>query len=179
LARTFVRCVLRCALALCLASAGASFAGTSTSPNPTVTFTSTGDKQVELYVCGSTGCANVVKTVTVLDPTPSVAWLNVTPATVPQGGWVSLAAGGAGKPPLSFLWRVVRVATGTTVATILGTSGEWNAIDPPGLYTVAVDVSNSVGTVTSVPTVVTVTGSPFIFGDDFELGDVSRWSAAQ
>jgi hypothetical protein len=94
---------------------------------------------------------------------------------VPQGGTVSFTATGTGKPPLTFRWRVVSLATGNAVATLLGATMDWVVVDPPGAYNVFLDLSNSAGSMTPLPTAVIVEVSPsFIFGDGFEL-ELSRW----
>jgi PKD repeat protein len=163
----------RLVLVILTSCAGASFAGTSTAPHPVVTFSSPGQKQVQLRVCNAQGCSTINETVTVLDPMPAITALSVTPATVAQGGTVRFTASGTGRPPLTFRWRVVR-SSGTTVATLFGSTVDWVAATAPGTYNVYLDLSSAAGSLTSAPRVVTVTLAPLIFADGFELG-LSPW----
>ena len=171
--RNLPRTLERCSLVLSLSCAAVASAGTSIDVNPEVTFGTPGTKQVSLQVCAAGACRTVTKTVTVLDPMPAVTSLVVTPTPVPQGGVVRFSAAGSGQPPLTYRWRVVDAAA-TTVATLVGVTVDWTAIDPPGVYSVFLDLSNGSGLVTSPASVVTVSASPFIFGDGFELG-AARW----
>lgn len=167
--------VVRCSLALALSGAAAAFAGTSTAPNPAVTFTTPGTKQVSLQVCNSGGCNTIVKTLTVLDPMPTVASVSATPNPVVQGDAVHLTGVGNGAPTLTFTWRILNVH-GMQIGMASGVDADWTANVSPGVYSVYLDLTNAHGHGTSLPTVVTVLPSAdYIFSDDFEQGDTNLW----
>ena len=152
--------LLACSV-LALPSRLAGQTATSTLQNPTVTFTSPGAKEVFLQVCNTSGCSNIVKTVTVLDPTPVIDSMVVGPVLVEAGKLVRLTGTGHGKPPLAFGWNVVAgvVFLGAPkVAQPAGATTWWDTTGQlPGAYLVNLDLRNAAGTkVSSQPLAVTV-----------------------
>lgn len=133
----------------------AAWAGTSTQQSPAVVFSTPGDQTVTLEVCNIGGCKTVTKVVRVLDPKPVVTSTLVSPLTVQSGQLVQLTGTGTGKPPLIPEWRVL---LGTSpLTTISGASGFWNTTGvPPGVYTVALRITNASGFAESLPALVTV-----------------------
>jgi PKD repeat protein len=131
------------------------WAGTSTQPAPKVTFSTPGDKMVTLDVCNPGGCDTINKVVKVLDPKPVVTSTLVSPLIVQSGQLVNLTGTGTGKPPLTSEWRVL---LGTSpLTTISGASGYWNTTGVlPGVYTVALRITNASGFAQSLPALVTV-----------------------
>lgn len=129
--------------------------GTSTQQNPIATFTTTGPHDVTLTVCNPRGCNAVTKTVTVLDPRPSVTSALVGVATVEVGQAVPLSGTGKGQPPLTFSWRIF---LGTDlVQEVSGASGWWQTGGvAPGVYTPVMRITNASGVAESLPLAVTV-----------------------
>jgi PKD repeat protein len=125
---------------------------TSTLQNPVITFSTPGAHQVTLTTCNAGGCSTVVKTVTVLDPMPSIVSAVVGAATAEVGQLVSLSGSGTGKPPLVYTWRLLQEA-----ALVRQVSGELGWLDTSGLapgdYTVQLRISNDSGFVESLPAV--------------------------
>ena len=176
LPRSLVCTVVRCSFVLALSGAAAAWASTSTAPSPVVTFGTPGTKQVSLKVCNYGLCETIVKTVTVLDPTPAVTSVSATPNPALTGDVIPLACIATGQPPLTFGWRILNVL-GTQIATLSGPSANWTANVPPGVYTVYLDLSNAHGSLTpQPPTAVTVLPSAsYIFSDGFEQGSPNAW----
>jgi hypothetical protein len=127
---------------------------TSTQQNPVVTFSTTGAHQVTLTACNEGVCDTVVKTVTVLDPMPSIVSAVVGAATAEVGQLVSLSGSGKGKPPLVYTWRLLQGAT-----LVRQVSGEMGWLDTsglaPGAYAVLLRISNGSGLVESLPSALT------------------------
>lgn len=123
---------------------------TSTQQNPTVTFSTLGAHQVTLTACNEGVCDTVVKTVTVLDPMPSIVSAVVGAATAEVGQLVSLSGSGKGKPPLVYTWRLLQGAT-----LVRQVSGQLGWLDTsglaPGAYAVLLRISNGSGLVESLP----------------------------
>jgi hypothetical protein len=142
-------------LSIFLIMPAAVWAGTSTQPAPKVTFSTPGDKMVTLDVCNPGGCDTINQVVRVLDPKPVVTSTLVSPLIVQSGQLVTLAGTGTGKPPLTSEWRVL---LGTSpLTTISGASGYWNTTGVlPGVYTVALRITNASGFAQSLPALVTV-----------------------
>jgi hypothetical protein len=166
-------------MALCLALATGRVAAdeTSTQPEPTVAFATPGDKLVSLTVCRGTLCSSVTRTVTVLDPLPAIGAAGATPTAAQQGSLVQLTATATGRPPLTYVWRVLSAAQ-NVVATFGGASAAWDTTAfPPGAYTAVLAVSNDSGSATSLPIPVGLGPGPFLFADGFEVG-TAPWSLA-
>jgi PKD repeat protein len=123
---------------------------TSTQQNPVYTFPTHGAHQVTLKSCNWAGCTTVTKTVTVLDPMPSIVSALVGAATAEVGQLVSLSGSGKGKPPLVYTWRLLQ---GTTL--VRQVSGALGWLDTtglaPGIYTMVLRISNGVGLIDSLP----------------------------
>lgn len=131
-------------------------AQTSTQQNPVQAFSSPGAKQVTLTVCNTGGCNTVTKTVTVLNPVPSVVSALVGAVTVEAGQLVPLSGSGKGKPPLNYTWRVFQGVT--LVREVLGSIGWLDTTGlAPGVYTIILRISNTSGLADSVAKVLTVT----------------------
>ena len=117
---------------------------TSTLQNPTVVFASPGAKAVTLKVCNAAGCSSVTKTVTVLNPAPSIQATSLAPNPERIGATLTATATALGKPPLTYRWTG---PTGVVVSgnpALLPTTG-W----PSGPVSVRLDVSNASGRATN------------------------------
>ncbi|HXU32889.1 MAG TPA: hypothetical protein VN851_20140, partial [Thermoanaerobaculia bacterium] len=107
---------------------------TSTLANPIVVFATPGSKQVSLQTCNAAGCNTETKTVTVLDPVPSVLSATANPGGVQVGELVRLVGTGGGAPPLTYTWKVF--STAGLVATLPGATAWWDTNgQAPGTYT--------------------------------------------
>jgi hypothetical protein len=128
---------------------------TSNQQNPVHTFSTPGAHQVTLTSCNWAGCSTVTKTVTVLDPLPSIVSAVVGAATAEVGQPVSLSGSGKGKPPLVYTWRLLQ---GTTL--VRQVSGAMGWLDTkgltPGAYTVVLRISNASGLIDSLPAPLTL-----------------------
>lgn len=128
---------------------------TSSQQNPVHTFSTHGTHQVTLTTCNWAGCSTVTRTVTVLDPMPSIDSAVVAAATAEVGQLVPLSAAGKGKPPLTYTWRLLQGAT-----LVRQVSGALAWLDTaglaPGAYTVLLRLSNSSGMVESSPAPLTL-----------------------
>jgi PKD repeat protein len=129
--------------------------GTSTQQNPAATFTTVGPHPVTLTACNLWGCQTVTKTVTVLDPMPSVTSASVAVLTVESGQGVPLFGAGKGQPQLNYVWRVFQ---GTDlIREVSGSSPVWQTGGvAPGVYIPVLRISNGSGMAESIPQVVTV-----------------------
>lgn len=152
-----LKIVARLAVPLCVslllpASAGA---GTSTQQHPTATFQTVGPHSVKLTACNPWGCHEVTKTVTVLDPRPSILSALVPVTTVEAGQMVPFLATGKGQPPLAYTWKSF---LGTDlIGQVLGATGSWSTAGrAPGIYLVNLTLSNASGSATSLPVPVVV-----------------------
>ncbi len=123
--------------------------GASTAQNPVLQFSTPGLHQVTLTVCNWNACDTVTKTVTVLDPKPSVTTA-LAMTTVEVGQLVPLTGAGKGKPPLSYSWRVLQGAA--VVRELSGATPHWDTAGlAPGVYTAVFRVQNAYGTAESLP----------------------------
>jgi hypothetical protein len=123
---------------------------TSNQQNPVQTFSTPGAHQVTLTTCNWAGCSTVTKTVTVLNPVPSIVSAVVGAATAEVGQLVSLSGSGKGKPPLVYTWRLLQGAT--LVRQVSGAMGWLDTTGlAPGSYTVVLRISNASGLVDSLP----------------------------
>lgn len=131
--------------------------GISTQANPTYLFTTPGQKTVTLKVCNTWGlCAQVTKTLTVLDPRPAIQSALVAGASAEVGQLVHLTGTATGQPPLTYTWQIL--LAGVPVASLPGSSVWWNTLGlPPGLFSARLQVQNASGTATSsdVPVLLT------------------------
>lgn len=129
--------------------------GTSTQQNPTATFSTHGPHEVTLTVCNAWDCHAVTKTVTVLDPKPSVLTAAALVSTVEAGHAVPLAGTGKGQPPLGYTWRVYQ---GTTLVRELSGASPWWLTGgvTPGLYTAVMGITNASGAAESLPQLIQV-----------------------
>lgn len=131
-------------------------AQTSNQQNPVQAFTSPGPKQVTLTVCNTGGCDTVTRTVTVLDPVPSIVSALLGTATVEAGQLVPLSGSGKGQPPLTYTWRVFQ-----GIDLVREVSGAINWLDTtglaPGVYSIVLRISNTSGQADSLAKVLTVT----------------------
>lgn len=147
---------------VCLLAGGAALlpgssaeAATSTLANPIVVFATPGSKQVSLQTCNTAGCDTEIKTVTVLDPLPSVLSVVANPGTVQVGEQVRLIGTGAGAPPLTYTWRVF--SGEVVVATLSGATAWWDtAGQAPGAYTAQLSIGNTFSTIQSAVLPLTV-----------------------
>jgi len=135
---------------LLLGSVALQAQSTSNQKNPVHTFSTPGAHQVTLQSCNAGGCSTVTKTVTVLNPVPSIVSAVVGMATAEVGQLVSLSGVGKGKPPLVYTWRVLQ-----GVNLVREVSGALGWLDTaglsPGVYTVVLRIMNSSGQVDSLP----------------------------
>lgn len=150
--------------ALLLASAGLVEAqSVSSEQNPTHTFATPGEYQVTVEVCNWGGCSSIVKTVTVLDPKPSIVSALLGAATVEAGQLVPLSGGGKGQPPLVYTWRVFQGA-----ALVREVSGAAAWLDTtglaPGAYLVVLRITNASGQAESTALALTLLAPQ---GEDF------------
>ncbi len=130
-------------------------AATSTLTNPIVVFATPGSKQVSLQTCNTAGCDTEIKTVTVLDPAPSVVSAIVNPGAVQVGEQVRLIGTGAGAPPLTYSWKIFSGAT--LVATLPGATAWWDTLgQAPGPYTAQLSVGNTFSLVQSAALPITL-----------------------
>jgi PKD repeat protein len=128
---------------------------TSNQQNPVTTFSTPGAQQVTLKTCNWAGCSTVTKTVTVLDPMPSVVSAVVGAATAEVGQIVSLSGSGKGKPPLVYTWRLLQGAT--LVRQVSGALGWLDTTGlAPGAYTMVLRISNASGLIDSAPKALTL-----------------------
>ncbi len=130
-------------------------AGVSTSQHPTATFSGVGPHSVKLTACNPWGCTEITKTVTVLDPQPTILSSLLPVTTVEAGQSVPLVSTGKGQPPLTYTWKSF---LGTDlIQQIVGASTSWNTGGvAPGIYLVTLTLSNASGSVTSLPVPVVV-----------------------
>jgi PKD repeat protein len=132
--------------------------GTSTLQNPTATFSTQGPHDVTLTACNVWGCHTVTKTVTVLDPKPSVLSATALVSTVEAGQAIPLSGTGKGQPPLSYTWRVYQGLT--LIKELAGASSWWPTGGmTPGLYTAVMGITNASGAAESLPQLVLVTAA--------------------
>jgi PKD repeat protein len=135
---------------VCLGAAPSAQAGTSTAKNPTVVFDSPGTKQVTLTVCSAplNVCSTVTKNVVVLDPMPAVISASAALLSAEVGQIVPLVGTGKGKPPLNYSWKVTPPAAPSF--TLSGATAWWDTTGmAPGIYQVAMTITNSFGTALS------------------------------
>lgn len=138
-----------------LSAADPAWAGTSSLPSPSVTFATPGTKQVVLTVCNRSGCDTVTHSVLVLNPSPAITLASLPLTTVEAGQLVHFAGAGTGKPPLAYSWRVTPPAG--PVLAVSGATPWWDTTGmAPGLYSVALNLSNGSGSVASAPILVTL-----------------------
>jgi hypothetical protein len=132
--------------------------GTSTQQNPTATFSTYGPHEVTLTACNAVDCHTVTKTVTVLDPRPSILSAAALVSTVEAGQAVPLAGTGKGQPPLGYTWRVYR---GTSLVRELGGASPWWLTGgmAPGLYTAVMGITNASGAAESLPQLILVSAA--------------------
>lgn len=132
--------------------------GTSTLQNPTATFSTPGAHDVTLTSCNVWGCHTVTKTVTVLDPRPSVLSAAALVATVEAGQAIPLSGTGKGQPQLNYTWKVYQ---GTTlIKELSGASSWWQTGGmAPGLYTAVMGITNASGAAESVPQAIVVSAA--------------------
>ncbi len=137
------------AAALASVSPGSPVSAASTTlTNPTVVFTSAGTKQVSLQACNAAGCDTETKSVSVLDPIPTIVSAVATPGSVQVGELLRLSGAGTGAPPLTYTWKVYSGLD--LVATLPGATAWWDTTgSAPGLYTAQLSVGNSFTTVLS------------------------------
>ncbi|MFL6293545.1 MAG: PKD domain-containing protein [Thermoanaerobaculia bacterium] len=128
---------------------------TSTQQNPVHTFATPGTYQVTLEACNWGGCTTVTRTVTVLDPAPSIVSAVVGAATAEVGQLVSFSGSGKGQPPLAYTWRVF---LGATLVREVSGAQAWldTAGLEPGVYTVLLRITNGTGQAESLPAVLTL-----------------------
>jgi PKD repeat protein len=144
------------AFVLCFALSSPLLAqGTSTQQNPAATFSTAGPHDVTLTACNPWGCTSVTKTVTVLDPRPSVTSASAPVLVVEAGQAVPLTGSGKGQPPLTYSWRVF---LGTDlVQQISGAAAVWQTTGvTPGAYVPVMRITNASGMAESLPLLVTV-----------------------
>lgn len=158
MSHAFFRIVLP-AFVLLVSFATAARAGTSNLKNPTVSFSTAGTKQVILSACNEYGCTSVTRNVVVLDPMPKIQSASI-PLLVGVGQAVSLQDAATGRPPLTHRWVFSNGVSADQVVT--GSPAIWTAPAVPGIYTAHLEVSNTDGTASSLPVVVTVVPSTFV-----------------
>ena len=130
--------------------------GGSSVKNPqNVTFSGVGQKAVTLNVASSQNGPGTpaAKNLVVLDPTPQLTGVNVTPASPTVCQPVTMTAvSPSGQPPLAFQWKVKNSAGGDVFSTSNGnTSQVWDTTSASaGAYTAELTLSN--GTTTSTVT---------------------------
>jgi hypothetical protein len=143
--RAFGRALCAAAL-LAAAPPAASFAATSTAAAPQVTFGTPGSRTVTLQVCNGASCNSAQQVVQVLDPRPVILSATASPQATQAGQLIHLIGVGAGKPPLTYTWRVR--SGSTVVATLLGVDAYWNTAGfAPGDYTATLEIANAAATV--------------------------------
>ncbi len=138
--------------------------GTSAAQNPNVSFSSPGSKQVTLAVANTLGTsAPLPQTVTVLDPSPTLVDVKVSPPSPIVCQSITLTAEAAkGAPTLNYDYAVLD-GGGTPVGSQSSgaTSFTWNtgATTQSGNYTARLTLSNGSGSVTDT-TAFTLGGLP-------------------
>ncbi len=152
--------------------------------NPVVTFSTEGEKSISLAVSSSTngpGAAVPPRMLTVLDPTPRLGGITVSPASPIVCQPVTITAvGPGGKPALSYQWKV-EDGSGTPVFTQTNTqtSQVWSTATPPvsaGSYTARLTLSNSAGSVVRTAPFTLTAPAPLPLGGQF-LPAVDPFSA--
>jgi PKD repeat protein len=138
---------------------------TASTPNPTVAFGSAGSKQVTLLVGNGQGEQSVPfsQAVTVLDPTPTLGSITVSPANPTVCQPVTLTSvDGKGAPTLNYDFAVLD----SGAAQVAGNSGAaksyvWStgATTQAGTYTARLTLSNGAGSVTK-STIFTASSCP-------------------
>ncbi|HEV7506653.1 MAG TPA: PKD domain-containing protein [Thermoanaerobaculia bacterium] len=169
-------------------------AATSTAKNPLVSFNSPGVKTVTLTSHNSQGNSlQVSKTVTVIDPTPQVAGITVSPANPVACQPITFTANGVtGRQVLSYSWAIpdaVPAPSPTNVNPLV-----WNttASTTPATYTATVTVSNEQGRVSKsvnvtvgalqainpifIPTRDAFSAGTVTFHDNQPAGSATEWS---
>ena len=150
--------------ALLVASAGLAEAqSVSNEQHPTHTFSTPGEYQVTIEVCNWGGCNSITKTVTVLDPQPSIVSALLGAATVEAGQLVPLSGSGKGQPPLVYTWRVFQGAA--LVREVSGASAWLDTAGlAPGAYLVVLRLTNAPGQAESTALLLTLLAPQ---GEDF------------
>ena len=150
--------------ALLLASAALADAqSVSNEQHPTHTFATPGTHQVTFEVCNTAGCNSIVKTITVLDPKPSIVSALLGAATVETGQLVPLSGSGKGQPPLVYTWRVFQGAA--LVREVSGASAWLDTTGlAPGVYLVVLRITNASGQAESAALALTLLAPQ---GEDF------------
>jgi PKD repeat protein len=134
----------------------------STTQNPTVTFATPGEKTVTLQAENDVGwSAPIARTVTVLDPSPAIGGVTVTPAEPLLCQPVTLRATDAiGRPPLTLAWEV-RDDGGSPIAGGAGASYVWRTEGAvPGDYDAELEVDNADGPPATAETAITLADLP-------------------
>ena len=156
-----------------LLGARALSAATSTANTPTWTFNAPGSYTVTLQSCNWFTCSvPVARTVTVLDPSPTLTLATSDGlGSIIGGGAISVRAGqlvhlfgnGIGKPPLAFQWQVIPTAVVPTlpVATLDAAEAWWDTAGmQPGLYSAALYLANASGAADTHLAVIAITVLP-------------------
>jgi PKD repeat protein len=133
--------------------------GTASTPSPVVIFSSPGEKTVTLKVCNSGGCSSATKTVTILDPVPSIASVSGPTTVGTSDAAVTFSATARGKPPLAYNWTL----TQPDGSHLTANSRTFTWIPRlVGSHQLALNVSNLWGSKTSTVPVAVV---PTVFAD--------------
>lgn len=133
--------------------------GVASTPSPIVIFNSPGEKTVTLKVCNSGGCSSATKTVTVLDPRPSITSVTGPSTAGTSDGAVTFSATAKGKPPLAYNWTL----TQPDGSRLTGTSQAFTWTPRlVGSHQLAFNVSNLSGSKASTFPVAVV---PTVFAD--------------
>jgi len=136
----------------------------SMAQNPQVTFGSAGTATVRLTATNDAGSSDPVqKSITVLDPVPSVGSVTAQPTAALVCQQVTFAANNvAGRPPLSYSWTV-KDSSGSPVAGPIagGETYAWSTAGAvAGSYTAEVAVSNTAGSTVVASAPVTLSNPP-------------------
>lgn len=125
-----------------------------------VTFTSPGNKTVQLQASRNTESDTETKSVTVLNPSPVVGNVTANATEVYACQPVTFTATATGRPVLTYSWKVLNPDNATGV-TGSGTSFQWDgkvngAAAVPGQYRGEVTVQNASGNATGLSALITI-----------------------
>jgi PKD repeat protein len=98
----------------------------STAAQQNVTFASFGNKSVTLVASNGSGSDDVTKQVTVIDPSPQVSGISVSPASPKVCQQLTLTAASTGRPTLTHGWTVPNPGVQTDPLSQTDNTFSWN-----------------------------------------------------
>lgn len=111
----------------------------SSDPDPTVTWSTSGEKFVQLQACNDQGCDSLLSSVQIQDPYPQIQTASAQPDPAQPGDTVLLSASATGAPPLTWTWTTPNTTLSGNPLFYPTTGLE------PGVHEIQVTVSNAHG----------------------------------